>query len=77
MSTDVPIPVPAPAVKDDPSKPWKAVASGLVAAILTALTTYFTGSDSISWPGVLVAILNGVVAFLVTYRVRNPKVPVV
>jgi uncharacterized membrane protein YvlD (DUF360 family) len=69
MSSNVPTPV-----KPDPAKPFKALGSAAVTAILVALAAYFTGHNEISVNGFLAALGAAIVNFLVTYLIKNPQV---
>lgn len=62
-------------VEADPKRPWKALGAALATAVLVALRDYFAAGNAINWAGLLAALGSAVVTFLVTYLIRNPKVP--
>jgi uncharacterized membrane protein YbhN (UPF0104 family) len=77
MSSNTPsVPLSPDTVQANPKKPYKAIASGLGTAILTALTSYFTAGNDIDANGFLAAVLNGAIIFVLTFVVKNPKVVV-
>lgn len=57
-------------MKDDPSKPYKAIAAIVSAFLASFLTTNAT--DMPSWA---VGLLTAAVAAIAVYLVPNPKVP--
>jgi len=56
-------------VKDNPRKPWKAVAGAVV-----ALATYLVTDQALNLPPWLVAVLTLVATYGGVYVKRNPKV---
>jgi hypothetical protein len=66
--------IPTVDVVDDKTKPYKAVAAALVAALIVALQGYFNGTDEVTGSGVLSTLITAVVTFGLTYLVKNPKV---
>lgn len=56
-------------VKDDPVRPWKAIAAAVVAE-----ATYLLGQQVWELPIWTMLLLNMILVFGVTYAVANPKV---
>ncbi len=53
----------------------KAIVAGAATAVATALTAYFTGTDELTWKGLLAAVLAGLVGYAGTYRTKNTVTP--
>lgn len=56
-------------VKDDPKRPWKAVA-----AVVTAEATFLLGQELWELPVWVILLLNMLLVGGATYGIRNPKV---
>lgn len=66
-------PNPAPAVKADPSRPYKALAAAAVPAIIAVLTVLLNdGKDSL--PTWAILLITAVLAGVTTFSVKNPLV---
>lgn len=61
-------------VKDNPSKPYKAMAAAAVPGIIALLTVLMSGEDIL--PPWALLLISAALAFVATYSVKNPKVKV-
>ncbi len=49
----------------------KAVVAGAVAAVVTALTAYFTGTDEMGWEGLIGTVGAALLGYVGTYYTKN------
>jgi uncharacterized membrane-anchored protein len=54
-----------------PQTPTKALVAAVVTAVVVALAAYFSGSNEISWRGILGAIVAAAVNGFATYTAQN------
>lgn len=65
---------PVSGVKDNPSKPNKAVSAAAIPAAIAVLTVLSNEMGADLWPPWVILLITAAIAGLTTYYVKNPKV---